>query len=104
VRGIKNIISFLLVLVLFMPTVVKLNHHHDHGGDHEKQSSSTTHFTHKCVICDFQFPAFTGEGFTAATAPFHYGDFQTNLYSQSSFTGDSQYSFLLRAPPVLHFA
>ncbi|MFH0843701.1 MAG: hypothetical protein V1903_13935 [Bacteroidota bacterium] len=85
-----------------MPTVVKLHHHHEHDFSNHETNRATDYFSHKCLICDFQFSAYSKEEFIPETALSDYGDFQANLYSHTQLSDNHKYSFLLRAPPVLH--
>jgi hypothetical protein len=101
IKNRKHFVSLMLALILLMPTMVKLNHHHDHGRSYDEGNRSTTQFTHKCLICDFQYSTFLIQEFIPESAIFKYNDPTINLYSQFLLSNSLKYSFLLRAPPVL---
>jgi len=92
----------MLVLVLLMPTIVKFSHHHDWDYNHGTENKSANHSPHKCPICDFQFSIFIAEEFIPSPVHFRYADHYLNQYTQSHLSDNLRFSFLLRAPPVLH--
>jgi len=100
----KHIVSIFLVMILLMPTVIKLEHHHDHHCNHDQKDKSTTFFNDKCFICDFQFSTFVSKDFVPYLISFDYTELHAYLHTPFQYLNNSKYSFLLRAPPVLHLA
>jgi hypothetical protein len=101
IRKFKNITSLLLLLVFLLPSIVKLEHHH------VLLVSKATNGKHlqiqhdKCVICNFEFSVFlsgTGDIDYQKEKPLEYF---CNNYDSEYFSNLSQFSFLLRAPPIL---
>jgi hypothetical protein len=96
----KHIISLFLVFQLLAPTVIKLEHHHEQfscNAKHEKHF----HTCHKkCLICSFEFSIFSlcKSAVTVLKADYK-ASYNENLF-QSYFSDSSNYSFLLRAPPL----
>jgi len=103
-RNRKHIVSIILAMILLMPTLIKLEHHHDHNCNHDQDNRSTTLFEEKCFICDFQFSTFVSNEFIPYSISFDYIELRTNSNTSFHYLNNSKYSFLLRAPPVLHFA
>lgn len=103
-RNKKHIVSIILVMILLMPTVIKLEHHHDHHCNHDHDNRSITLFEEKCFICDFQFSTFISNEFIPYTVRFDYAELSTNQHTSFQYLNNCKYSFLLRAPPVLHLA
>jgi hypothetical protein len=97
----KNNISLLLVLVFFLPTIVKLDHHHTLAECTTHHRTHYHEFQGKCAICEFEFSFFLADSWEL--------DFQEenpvicycNNYESVYSSNLSQYTFLLRAPPLL---
>jgi hypothetical protein len=87
-------------MVFLAPTMVKLGHHHDYF---RCKTPGVNHFHEhheKCEICKFEFSIFSADkdGFTLhKEKP---SDSFKNNYQSLNFPNHSQFSFLLRAPPV----
>lgn len=101
IRKFKNIGSSLLLLVFLLPSIVKLEHR-DENFECKAVNENHLHILHeKCVICNFEFSVFLSD--------FEDLDFQKekpleyfcNNYDSVYFSNLSQFSFLLRAPPIL---
>ena len=97
---IRKIVSLLMVFILLAPSIVILEHHHDHFVCHAKNEKHFHSFHEKCLICSFEFSVFSVSkvehlltsveliwGYFAPVYHFFYTDY-------------SNYSFLLRAPPL----
>lgn len=91
-------------MILLMPTVIKLEHHHNHHHNHDQNNTTTTYFTDKCFICDFQFSNFISREFIPSSVSFDYLEFIADRRTSFPYLNNLKYSFLLRAPPVLHLA
>lgn len=96
----KNIISLLLLLVFFLPTIIKLDHHHQHLTSHSQNEKRFNVFQDKCVICNFEFSVFLSATENIELQNENPGDSYNNNYKSLSICNLSQYSFALRAPPV----
>jgi hypothetical protein len=95
----KNIISLLLLLVFFLPTIVKLKHHHQHITSHFQSEKQFNVLQDKCVICNFEFSVFLPAIENIELQNDIPVDSYMNHYKSLSFCNLSQYSFALRAPP-----
>ena len=91
-------------MILLMPTVTKLEHHHDHHCNYDQDYRSTTLFEEKCFICDFQFSTFVSNEFIPYSIRFDSSELRKNRHTSFLYLNNCKYSFLLRAPPVLHLA
>jgi hypothetical protein len=98
-RKLKNITSLLLMLVLLLPSVIKLEHRHQHLAGNVKNEKSAQVISSKCGICDFEFYVFLSD--------FGKNDLQgekpltsySNNYFCIYYSNLPQFSYLLRAPP-----
>jgi hypothetical protein len=99
-RKLKNIISLWLLLILFTPTFVKLEHHHEHVIWHPAKEKQFHIFYEKCAICCFEFSIFFSEKSGIASAKSELTDNYNSFYKALHHSDPSRYSFLLRAPPV----
>lgn len=99
-QKIKNIFSLWMVLVLLMPTIIKLEHHHDHFVCNAKNEKHFHTFHEKCPICSFEFSVFLQDKIAASNVKteitYRFNDNNYNFY----YSDLSKFSFLLRAPPV----
>ena len=101
IRQLKNIVSALMVLVLFLPSAIKLEHHHEHY-NYPVKSGKIFHPTHeKCVACSFEYSVFLSEELeiTSSKAELLI-DSYNNCYIPCLYSDLSNYSFSLRAPPA----
>jgi len=96
----KNIISLLLLLVFFLPTIVKLEHHHQHYFCQPQNEKQFRVFQDKCVICNFEFSVFLSAFENIEMQNENPTDRYSNRYKSLPISNLSQYSFSLRAPPV----
>jgi hypothetical protein len=98
----RNIVSLLLVVVLLIPPLVKLEHHHEHFVCNAKAEKHYHNHHEKCQICSFEFSVFMSEEFfSLPEAPNSFGVY-INDYKVGYFSTTPDYTFLLRAPPVLN--
>ena len=100
IRNFKNSIIYLVLLVFLLPTIVKFEHHHEHFVCHAKNEKHYHVAVDKCEICNFEFsismPGIESSDLQTETPL----DSYTNRYNFLSSLDFSQYSFLLRAPPI----
>jgi len=98
-RKLKNITSLLLLLVLLLPSVVKLEHRHQNLVCNVKNEKNSQVINGKCGICDFEFYVFlSGFGNTDLTCEKPLNNYLDN-YHCTYYSNLSQFSYLLRAPP-----
>ena len=101
ITKLKYIVSFFLVLVFLAPTMVKLGHHHEHF---RCKTPEVKHFHEKhekCEVCKFEFSVFSADKDDNTIHKKRPSDSFRNNYQSLNFTNHSQFSFLLRAPPVI---
>ncbi|MDY0101878.1 MAG: hypothetical protein RBS07_03010 [Lentimicrobium sp.] len=101
IRKFRNFSPLFLLLVFLLPTIVKLEHHHE-DEHHIYKTENEQHyhkFHKKCAICDFEFSIFTlNYEIVELREEKPSGHYYLN-YAAQFFSGLSEYSFLLRAPP-----
>ncbi len=97
----KHIISILLAMILLLPAVVKLEHRHAYDCNQKNGERSTTFFSEKCLVCDFQFLTFIVKDLVKNAIRFEHTGLIACRYIPPYYPNHSEYSFLLRAPPVL---
>lgn len=101
IRKFKNITSLLLLLVFLLPSIVKLEHHHEHF-EGKAINEKHYHVLHdKCVICNFEFSVFLSDIGDIDFQKEGLLEYFCNNYDSVYFSNLSQFSFLLRAPPLL---
>jgi hypothetical protein len=100
IRKLKNSISLLLVLVFFLPTIVKLEHQHEHTECTTQNARHYHEFHEKCAICEFEFSIFLADSWELAFEKENPEAIFFNNYESVYSSCLSQYSFLLRAPPL----
>ena len=101
IQKLKNIVSVLVVVMLFLPSIIKLEHHHDHF-DEPLVSGKYFHQVHeKCAVCSFEYSVFLSEdiNITSSKAELLI-DSYNNCYIPFYYSGLSNYSFSLRGPPA----
>jgi hypothetical protein len=101
IQKLKNTISILMVIMLFMPSIIKIEHHHDHF-DEPIVCGKYFHQVHeKCAVCSFEYSVFLSEdiNITSSKAELLL-DSYNNSYIPFQYSDHSNYSFSLRAPPV----
>jgi hypothetical protein len=99
-KKIKNITALLFLFVFLLPSVVKIEHHHKHvlnisAGEKHQQA-----FREKCSICDFEFSVFIDIVKNNDCQKKNPSDNYSNNYNSRYNSNISQFSFLLRAPPL----
>jgi hypothetical protein len=101
IQKLKNTVSILVVVMLFLPSIIKIEHHHDHF-DYPVKSGKFFHHAHeKCPVCSFEYPVFLSENIHPAIAKAELlTDTYNNCYTHCHFSDLSNYSFSLRAPPL----
>jgi hypothetical protein len=100
IQKFKNIISLLMVLVLFMPLIVKLEHHHERFYCSAKGEKQFHTYHEKCAICCFEFSTFLSEKINIAFEKAEFANNYNCCLALFHFSDLSKYSFLLRGPPV----
>ncbi|OFX48907.1 MAG: hypothetical protein A2046_07955 [Bacteroidetes bacterium GWA2_30_7] len=100
-KKLKNIISILLVLILLMPSIVKLEHSHEKFICNSKNLKHLHTFHQQCEVCNFEFSVFLSEKDDIALEKTELTDSYTNCYTALNLPNLSKYTFLLRAPPVI---
>ena len=100
-RKFKYITSVFLIIVFLLDTVVKIEHHHKQYAIDFKNESHKSVLQNNCPICNFEFPVFL-----SSIEDFHFQianhvDTYLNTYNSRYNSNLSQFSFLLRAPPVI---
>ena len=96
----KKIFSFLLVLILLTPTIVKLEHHHNEFICNAKGEKLFHTYNERCAVCNFEFSIFLSEKTTISSIKIIKFNSYSNCYTSFPNSNLSKYSFLLRAPPV----
>ncbi|MFA9389036.1 MAG: hypothetical protein ACERKD_04485 [Prolixibacteraceae bacterium] len=100
IKKYKIIVAVFLMVVFLMPNIIKLEHHHDtfvckakaekHFHDHHK----------KCAVCAYEFSIFSND-FVPIVLSLEQTSFPYfNWYPSLHFLRITDYSFLLRAPPL----
>ncbi|MCF6356240.1 MAG: hypothetical protein L3J54_00415 [Draconibacterium sp.] len=105
-RDKKNIISFLLAAVLLMPVVVQFAdgqfHHHHHKHTHSITGVlQLEDYNEDCPIAAFEYFLFQSDELKYEPEKHLVADRLTIPQPQNSLTNYFDYSFLLRAPPVM---
>jgi hypothetical protein len=96
----RNIASLLLLLVFLSPTIIKLEHHHEQFICNAKNEKHLHESHEKCAVCSFEFSVFSSSSSPAAIAKDKPLEAYHNHYRSQGFSILSQFSFLLRGPPV----
>ena len=99
IRKLKHIISFVVLLAFFWPTVVKLQHHHLHHDCEGCCSSNSQSFHEKCEVCNFEFSFFSADAICLDLEKDKPTDSYSEGYQYNIPATFVSYSFLLRAPP-----
>jgi hypothetical protein len=102
-RKFKYITSVLLILVFLLDTAAKIEHHHKHNAIDFKSEKHTTVIQDNCPICNFEFPVFLSTIENSHLQNANHLDAYLNTYNSRYNSNLSQFSFLLRAPPVIQF-
>jgi hypothetical protein len=102
-RKFKYITSVLLIFVFLLDTVAKIEHHHKHYAIDFKNERHNTVIQNNCPICNFEFPVFLSGIENSHLQNANHLDAYLNTYNSRYNSNLSQFSFLLRAPPVFQF-
>ena len=97
---IKSLASLLLLLFFVFPTIIKLEHHHEHFVCHAKNEKHLHESHEKCAVCSFEFSVFSSDAATFNLPRDKPSDTYGNDYRSQVFSNLSQFSFLLRGPPL----
>lgn len=89
-----------MVLALFMPSIVKLEHHHERFFCHEKNEKHFHTLHEKCAVCSFEYSVFLSENITIASAKAELLENDPICFYDSPCSDLSKYSFSSRAPPA----
>jgi len=100
IRKFKNIFSLLLLLVFLFPTIVIIEHHHEQNTCNTTNEKQYNVFQEKCGICSFEFSVFSSYNENIDFLKEKPLDHYSNNYNSLFYSSLSDYSFLLRAPPV----
>ena len=101
IQKLKNVVSALVVVMLFLPSIIRLEHHHEHF-DYPVKSGKLFHLFHeKCTACDFEYSVYLSETIEIVIAKANYIDAYKNCYAPFLYSNLSNYSFSLRAPPAI---
>jgi len=96
----KKIFSFLLVLFLLTPSIVKLEHHHVQIVCSAKGENHFHAYHDKCAVCNFEFSIFLAGYFLETSVKAEFKDCYSNCYNSFPYSNFSKYSFSLRGSPV----
>ena len=97
----RKIISVLMVVILLTPSIIKLEHHHSHFACHSKTEKHFHTIHEKCLLCSFEFSVyFLAKAKLHSKKTILKDGYNIRLYN-SYYSDCSEYSFLLRAPPLL---
>ena len=89
-----------MVLMLLMPSIIKLEHHHKHAIDHINGEKHNQTYTEKCFVCSFEFSVFLSGKIDTPSEKNILIDGYCNHYKSFYCSDHTRYSFLLRAPPA----
>jgi len=103
-KKLKNIISISLLFIFLTPMTIKLVdglfHHHDHFHCTAKNEKHFHEHHKKCPIPNFELSFFSVEKHVQTTQKYDFHLGQSDLYNFILCCNYSEYSFLLRAPPI----
>jgi len=100
IQKLKNIFSVLVVAMLFLPSIIRLEHHHEYF-DYPVKSGIFFHLVHeKCAVCNFEYSLFLSDNIKIALPNSELIDTYRICYTPCHYSGLSDYSFSLRAPPA----
>jgi hypothetical protein len=103
IKKYKKAITLFLMMAFLLPSIVKFEHHHPHF-EFKNTSEKQFHESHeKCNICNFEFAVFLTDVKNIVLQQEIPTDCYFNNYTSHYSYSLSQYSFLLRAPPVNKF-
>lgn len=99
----KKSASFLLVLVFLLPSIVKVEHHHEPLKIKAKKEEHGNYYhatQAKCSVCSFEFSTFSSDAIPVILAKIQPVALFFENYRSFNYSALSNYSFLLRAPPL----
>lgn len=102
-RKFKNITSLLLLVVFLLPTLVKLGHEYKLITNDLKNEMHNHALQNKCPICNFEFSIFISNSEFIPLQYHNFLDSYFNNYNSRYNSNLSQFTLLLRAPPVFKF-
>lgn len=102
IRKFNKGISFILLMTLLAPMIILLEHHHHDHFVCQAKDVKHFHVSHeKCTICSYEFSVY-------ASVDKHDLKYKVNpfaiypiSYQSAYYSSLADYSFQLRAPPVL---
>jgi hypothetical protein len=100
IRKFKNIAPLLLLLVFLLPSIVKFEHRHKNHFFKVKAEKQYNIYNEKCSICSFEFSVFSSNLLNIKLEKEKHLANYSNNYSFQFNSTHSDYSFLLRGPPV----
>jgi hypothetical protein len=100
IRKFINGISVVAVLILFMPTIARINHHHDPVACWAKSEKHLQDLHERCPVCSFEFSLFLAERPVIASSKTEFPDNFKIQISDCHFPDSSKFSSFLRAPPI----
>ena len=100
IKKLRNIFSLLMVLILFAPSIVRVEHHHEHFFCNAKNEKHFHNSHEKCAACNFEFSVFLTEKTDIAFAKDELIDHYKDFSKLSHCLNLSNYSFKLRGPPM----
>ncbi len=101
IRKFKIITALLLLVVFVFPIIVKFEHHHHEHFHCDAQNENHFHKLHEnCAICSFEFSVFSLNFNTFQIHEEQPIDSYVDFYHSNYSHVNSNYTFLLRAPPV----
>ena len=106
VKGKKNIISILLAAILLMPIIAKFadgqfHHHYRHNSTFSANTLKFENYHEDCPIASFEYSLFQSSIHKYKPVKCSVADRLTVLQSKESLSNYFDYSFLLRAPPIV---
>ena len=99
----KNSISLFLMVLFFIPSVIKMEHHHDYFKNKINTESHSSDIQKQCPICKFELPAFSSSLEKNRLQMEVPSSRSCNNYCSIFYSIHSEFSFLLRGPPVAWF-
>jgi hypothetical protein len=102
-RKFKYITAVLLIFVFLLDTAAKIEHHHKHYAIDFKNEKHNTLLQDNCPICNFEFPVFLSSTVNFNLKNADHSDAYLITYNSRFNSNLTQFSFLLRAPPVIQF-
>ena len=97
----KKIISLLIVVLLTTTSIVKFEHHHKHHEISSKTDKNAQQLHEKCLICSFEFSVSLLNKIDLLSTKTEFKESFNIRFCKFYHSNYSNYSFLLRAPPLL---